>query len=344
MPEASRMEQNTFTPIETIGRKALISKIASRFERHGEGLVFGIGDDAAVLDTNRQGHPLLSSEIYSEGVDFDLTYTPLQHLGFKAVSMAISDICAMNGTPEFILINLSLTNKISVEMVELFYDGVKRACDQYGVQLAGGDLAAAQSAMSVSVMVYGSAKQTVYRSGANAGDAICITGDLGGASCGLMILLREKLHFDSSEETVLDPDLTPFEYVVRRQLVPEARVDCIKSFESAEIVPTSMSDITKGLSTTLNEMMVASGTGCKIFEAALPVSPDTRHAADELEKDMDTFLLYGGEDAELIFTLPEEDVKKFSDLFKDFVVVGKVEAKSHGIKMQTAEGHLMTLT
>ena len=338
------MEQPTFTPIETIGRKALIERIASNFDRHDEGLIYGIGDDAAVLDTNRQGHPLLSSEIYAEGVDFDLTYTPIQHLGFKVVSMAVSDICAMNGKPEFILVNLSLTNKISVEMVELFYEGVKRACGHYGVQLAGGDLGAAQAAMNVSVMAYGAAKQPVYRSGASSGNAICVTGDLGAASCGLMILLREKLHFDTSEETMLDPDLTPFEYVVRRQLVPEARIDCVKSLESADIVPTSMSDITKGLSATLNEMMSASGTGCKIFEAALPVSPETRHTADELEKDIDTFVLYGGEDTELIFTLPEDDVKKFSELFKDFVVIGKVEEKSHGIKMQTAEGHLMTLT
>lgn len=340
------MNQNAtaFTPIEKIGRKGLIEKIAASFDRHGEGLVYGIGDDAAVLDSKTGAHPLLSTEIYSEGVDFDLTYTPWQHLGFKVVSMAVSDIFAMNGKPEFIFLNLALTNQVSVEMVELFYKGVKHACATYGVQLAGGDFGAAHKSAAVSVTVYGKAETPVYRSGARPGDAICVTGDLGAASCGLMILLREKRHFETSGQSVFEPDLQPYEYVVRKQLVPEARFDCIESLKASQITPTSMSDISKSMVSTLLEMMESSKTGCKIFEAALPVHPETRNTADELEKDIDTFVLYGGEDLELIFTLPEKYVKTFADRFKDFVVIGKVEPLTHGVKMQTAEGHLMTLT
>ncbi|MCC5933207.1 MAG: thiamine-phosphate kinase [Balneolales bacterium] len=334
----------SFTPIEKLGRKGLIEKIAAEFGRHGEGLVFGIGDDAAVLDTKSGGHPLISSEIYSEGVDFDLTYTPWNHLGFKVISMAVSDIFAMNGKPEFIFLNLSLTNKISVEMLTLFYQGVAHACSTYNVRLAGGDFGASHHTCSVAVTVYGTAGVPVYRSGARPGDAICVTGDLGAASCGLMILLREKRHFETAEQTVFEPDLSPFEYVVRKQLVPEARFDCIESFRASEIVPSSMSDISKSLVSTLLEMMDSSKCGCKIFEAALPVHPETRNTADELEKDIDTFVLYGGEDFELLFTLPESQVKTFADRFRDFVVIGKVEPKEHGIKMLTAEGHLMTLS
>ncbi|AXJ01909.1 thiamine-phosphate kinase [Cyclonatronum proteinivorum] len=339
----SKTEQ-TFTPIEKIGRKGLIQKIAEKFDRHGEGMVYGIGDDAAVLGQLSGSHPLISTEIYSEGVDFDLTYTPWQHLGLKVVSMAVSDIIAMNGKPKFLFLNLSLTNKVSVEMVELFYSGVKHGCDLYGVQLAGGDLGAAHKASTVAVTVVGTADTPVYRSGAKAGDAICVTGDLGAASCGLMVLLREKRHFETSGQLVFEPDLTPFEYVVRKQLVPEARADCIDAMKIAGIVPTSMSDVSKSLVSTLVEMMESSKSGCRIYEAALPVHPETRQTADDLEKDIDTFVLYGGEDFELLFTLPEKDVKAFAEQFKDFVVIGKVEPQAHGIKMQTAEGHEMTLT
>lgn len=337
-------QQDVFTPIEKIGRKALIEKIASQFDRHGEGLVFGIGDDAAVLDSQPGAHPLISTEIYSEGVDFDLTYTPLRHLGFKVVSMAVSDIFAMNGKPELVFISMALTNQISVEMTERFYSGVKHACSVYNVKLAGGDLGAAHKACTVSVTVYGKAETPVYRAGARPGDAVCVTGDLGAASCGLMILLREKRHFETSGQSMFEPDLSSFEYVVRRQLVPEARFDCIESLKASGIVPTSMSDISKSLVSSLQEMMESSKCGCKIFEAALPVHPETRLTADDLEKDIDTFVLYGGEDLELLFTLPEKDVKIFADRFKDFVVIGRVEPQAHGIKMQTAEGHLMTLS
>ncbi len=339
------MEANRFTPIEKIGRAALIKKIAAGFDRHSEKLSFGIGDDAAVLNAQSgSGHMLLSSEIYNEGVDFDLTYTPLTHLAYKVVSMAVSDIYAMNGEPEFLLVNLALTNKISVEMTEQFYEGIERACRDYNVQLAGGDIGAAHQAMAVSVTVTGRAETPVYRSGASNNDAICVTGDLGAASCGLMILLREKKHFETTDQTQLEPDLTPFEYVVGRQLAPSARADCIRAFRESGIVPGAMSDITKSLSTTLNEMMEASGKGCRIYEAAIPVSPETRSAADDLEEDIDKFVLYGGEDAELLFTLPEEQVKKFSENFRDFVVIGKVDPGLKDVKMQTAEGHTMTLT
>ncbi|MFW6347970.1 MAG: thiamine-phosphate kinase, partial [Cyclonatronaceae bacterium] len=202
-----RDRKTVFTPIQKLGRAGLLEKIGAKFEQHSARLPFGMGDDAAVLAETGGRHPLLSSETYTEGVEFDLSYTPLKHLGYKVVSMAVSDIYAMNGSPEILLINLALTNKISVEMVDAFYDGVRLGCSRYGVELGGGDLSAAQAAMSVSVSVYGTTARPVYRSGAQTGDALCVTGDLGAASCGLMILLREKKHFDSSDQKVMLPEL-----------------------------------------------------------------------------------------------------------------------------------------
>ncbi len=338
-------KNQAFTPIEKIGRNSLIEKITSDVNKHSDQLIYGIGDDAAVLNQGEGKHLLVSTELYSEGVHFDLIYTPLQHLGFKLVSLAISDILAMNALPTAITVSLGLTNKISVEMTELFYSGVKSACQAYNVELAGGDISASQHAMTIGITAVGTqgADKTVYRSGAKPGEAICITGDLGGAASGLMILLREKKHFETSGGESMEPDLSPFEYVVRRQLVPEARIDLIKSMEEHGIIPGAMIDLSQGLNRNLLDITGASGCGAIIYEAALPVSPETRAAADELEEDIDKFVLFGGEEPELLFTLPEDDIKKFADLFKDFVVIGKMIDKKDGVSMQTAEGHRMTL-
>ena len=339
-----RGQKTVFTPIQKLGRAGLLEKISSKFEQHSARMPFGIGDDATVVSEAGGKHPLLSSETYTEGVEFDLSYTPLKHLGYKVVSMAVSDIYAMNGHPEILLINLALTNKVSVEMVEAFYEGVHLGCSRYGVELGGGDLSAAQAAMSVSVSVYGTTTKPVYRSGAQTGDALCVTGDLGAASCGLMILLREKKHFDSSNQKVMLPELDLYEYVVGRQLMPQARRDCVDAFAAHQIVPTSMIDVSKSLNASLLELCGASGKGGRIYEAALPVSPETRAAANELEQDIDSFVLFGGEDAELLFTLPEAQVDAFSKVFHDFVVIGKIGTPEDKLRMQTAEGSEMTLT
>lgn len=337
------MKQTTFTTIESLGREALINKIASKFPKHEENLIYGIGDDASVIDSKAGSMLLLTSELFTEGVDFDLTYMPIQHLGFKLVSLTVADIYAMNGKPEIILVNLGLTNKISVEMTEAFYEGIQQACQLYNIKLAGGDLSAAQHAVTISLTVTGTSDDPVYRSGAKQGDAICVTGDLGGAATGLMILLREKKHWESSGEQAMTPELEMYEYVVRRQLVPEARKDFIEALIEHGVIPSAMIDLSKGLVSNLKEILKASNLGGIIYEAALPVSPDTRYAADELEEDIDRFVLYGGEEPELLFTLSEEDVKRLSELFKDFVVIGKTLSLNDGLKMQTAEGHRMTL-
>ena len=337
-------QPSKFTTIESIGRDGLIKKIAEKFERHDNDLIFGIGDDAAVIQPDAGTMLLISSETYHEGVDFDLTYMPFHHLGFKLVSMAMSDICAMNGHPKHILVNLSLTNKISVEMTELFYTGIDAACKTYGAKLAGGDISASGNAMSITVTVAGSAKHPVYRSGAKPDDAICVTGDLGAAACGLMILIREKRHWMDSGEKAMQPELEEFEYVVRRQLVPQARTDLIKAFEEADVQPHAAIDLSQGLNRNLIDMMQASGCGALIYEAALPVHPDTRHAANDLNEDIDKFVLFGGEETEILFTMPQQMVEKFSKEFKDFTVIGKVLPSKEGIAMQTAEGHRMTLT
>ncbi len=332
----------SFTPIQDIGFRNLIERISSMFEKHGQGLIFGIGDDAAVLDKETD-KLVFKSQSYQEGVHFDLVYTPLQHLGYKVASLAVSDVVAMNARPKFITINLGLTNKISVEMTELFYKGVKAACDEFSLQLTGGDFVPAGSAISVSVSCIGTSEQPVYRSGAKEGDAICVTGDLGAATCGLMILLREKKHWESLGGETMKPDFEEFSYVVEKQLVPKARLDLINSFSQNLVTPHAMIDITKGLNHNLLDLCNASGVGARIYEAAIPVLPETRAAADELEEDIDKFILFGGEDAQLLFTLPEKEVERFAKAFKDFVVIGKVVNKDEGVKMQTAEGSIMTL-
>ncbi len=337
------MTKQKFTPIEKIGRSGLIEKISKQFEKHEDNLIYGIGDDAAVVKPATAEHQLLTSELFTEGVDFDLTYTPLQHLGFKLVSLCVSDIYAMNGKPDFLLVNLGLTNKISLEMTETLYQGIKSACSAYGIKLAGGDIGAATGALTISMTISGHSDNTVYRSGAKDGDAICVTGDLGGAACGLMVLLREKKHFDSSGKYSMKPELEPFEYVVRRQLVPEARFDLIDALSAQKLVPSSMTDLTKGLNKDLLAVCEANNLGAMIYEAAVPVNPSTRFAADELEEDIDKFVLFGGEEPEIMFTLPEKKVEEFATHFKDFVVIGRMREKAHGVKMQTAEGHTMTL-
>lgn len=340
------MSKTKFTPISETGRYKLIKSISDKFtsDKDGHpGIVKGIGDDCAVFRKSENILALQSTETYVEGVDFDLTYTPLNHLGFKIVSAAVSDIYAMNGNPESLLLSIGIPNKISMEMIDLFYDGVKKACENYKCTLAGGDITASQSSLIISVTVNGTVtEETItYRSGANVGDAICITGDLGAAYAGLRILLREKSVW--SEEGMnqeFKPDLSDYEYVIKRQLVPEARVDLIETLAAQEMVPTSMIDVSKNALLEIQQILSASRCGATIYQAALPVALETRAVANEFKEDVDQYALQGGEDYELLFTLPEYDVNRLVNHFKDFVVIGKIEHPKEGFKMQTGDGDM----
>ncbi|MEX0779350.1 MAG: thiamine-phosphate kinase [Balneolales bacterium] len=335
----------SFTTVESIGRSGLVKHIQKKTLHTNDSVVAGIGDDAAVIKQENDRVSLITSENLVEGVDFDLTFTPLHHLGSKVITAAVSDIYAMNAQPEAILLNLSLPNRFSVEMIDQLYHGIDLATRDYNCQIAGGDIGAASGALVLSVMAYGSAPKDriTKRHGFKKDDAICISGDLGGALAGLNILLREKQHWKDSGVETMQPDLSAYEYVVKRQLVPLARYDVIKAFEELSIKPTAMTDVSQGLVSELLNLFSDSDFGAYVYEAALPIHLDTRSVAEEMNDDVDQYALYGGEDYELLFTLPKEDVEKLGKKFQDFVVIGKVTDDKTAIRFQSAEGEVWKL-
>lgn len=335
--------EEKFETIQSIGREGLLKRLNAYESFKRDEIIRSTGDDAAV-STADDRLLLNTSDMFIEGVDFDLTYTPLTHLGYKVLSAAVSDIYAMNGYPESALVNLAVPNRMSVQMIEQLYEGIYSAGFKHEVEIAGGDLTANPSHMVISISVQGRADQNkiTYRKGASDGDALCVTGDLGGALAGLRILMREKDHWKEHGDENIQPDLSDYQYVVKRQLVPEARRDLIDSLREHKLVPTSMIDITKGLVNEVSALCDASGTGAFLYQAALPIAIETRQVADEVEEDVDRYALFGGEDLELLFTLPEEQVEAFAKEFNDFVVVGRMRPVSEGMKMQTAEGDVLS--
>jgi thiamine-monophosphate kinase len=337
------MEEHNFNTVQSLGRDALIQELTSAATVKREEVIQGIGDDAAVLKAGQDHFLLHTSETFMEGVDFDLTYTPLHHLGYKILSSTISDIYAMNGHPETALVNLAVPNKLSVEMLKQIYKGIYAAAEDFNVHIAGGDLTASHQTLSISVSCIGKvAKDKItYRKGAKEGDAICVSGDLGSALAGLRILMREKQFWQENEMKNFQPELEEYEYVVKRQLVSKARKDVIDLFDKLKITPSSMIDVTQGLANEIKQIADASDVGAQLFQAALPIAIETRGVADEMKEDVDKYALYGGEDLELVFTLPEETLNKFAEQLDDIVVIGKIVSAEEGIKMQTAEGDLV---
>lgn len=337
------MSDTDFRTIQSIGRDKLISELMEGAPQNAPHVIKGYGDDAAVVQSRDSILALYTSETLMEGVDFDLTYTPLHHLGYKALSAAVSDIYAMNGKPQTILVNLAVPNKLSVDMLKSIYQGIHAASGDYGVQVVGGDLTASHQTLSLSISCAGEVPENdiVYRGGAAVNDAVCVSGDLGSAIAGLRILMREKKFWQESGKSHFQPELDEYEYVVRRQLVPKARRDVIKQFQDLGIKPTAMIDISQGLASEIKHLARASEVGVQLYQAALPIALDTRRVADEMKEDADKYALYGGEDLELLFTLSEEALEQASDELDDIRVVGKVIAKNEGLKMQTAEGDLV---
>ncbi|MDG5768032.1 thiamine-phosphate kinase [Balneolales bacterium ANBcel1] len=330
--------------ISDIGRQGLIRKLSASAGWRSDLVIQGIGDDAAVLEKDEHSYSLVSSETFVEGVEFDLSFMPFHQVGAKAISAAVSDIYAMNGRPEAVLVNLGIPNRITVEMIEELYKGIGMACSDYACQLAGGDLTGSHNALVISVTAYGVVEKEsiTYNRGARRDDAICVTGDLGGALAGLKILLREKKHWEDSQDPVMQPDLSDWDYIVKRQLVPVARKDVISIFREHQIIPSSMVDISQGLIHDLNRLFADSRTGAYIYQAAIPIDLQTRQAADEMKEDVDKYALYGGEDFELLFTAGEKEVTRLAEHFSNFAVIGKVTDDGGKIEMQSAEGDVIS--
>lgn len=295
------MEQQT--EISTIGEFGLIDRLTKNLEKINSSTVAGVGDDGAVVrypDTD----VIVSADLLVEGVHFDLTYVPLKHLGYKAAVVNFSDIYAMNGTPRQITVGLAISSRFTVEHIEQLYSGIRLACEIYGVDLVGGDTTASRSGLVISVTCIGDAPKDkiVYRSGAKETDLICVSGDLGAAYMGLQLLEREKRVSNGDKDFI--PKFEGKEYLIERQLKPEARRDIIKELAERNIVPTSMMDISDGLSSELLHICKASDTGCRVYEERLPIDYQTAVMAEEVNMNLVTAAMNGGEDYELLFTVP----------------------------------------
>lgn len=334
-------ENNKRTEIGELGEFGLIEKISQTFATKNESSLVGIGDDAAVIDSGDH-LKLLSTDMLLEGVHFDLSYMPIQHLGYKAVAVNVSDIAAMNGKPKQITMSLGLSNRFSVEAVEAFYEGVRFACEDFGVDLIGGDTTSSPSGLVISVSVVGEVAKdkVVYRKNAEENDIICVTGDLGGALMGLQILEREKEVFKANPD--MQPDLSEYEYIVKRQLKPTARMDLIYELEDLGVVPTSMIDISDGLGSELFHIASKSQVGVTIYEDKLPIDQMTYNTAVEFKLDPVTCALNGGEDYELLFTISQADFDKIKNL-PDVAAIGYVNKKVDGLRLVTKGGNTVPI-
>ncbi len=335
------MAKNDFKPVQDIGFKSLIESFKKYTGASRENIIKGIGDDASVANQKEGKLTCTSSEIFMEGVHFDLTYTPFQHLGYKVVTAAVSDILAMNAEPEQILIDIAIPNKYSVQMIEQLYEGINAAGNEYNVMVTGGDTTASHQLLALSVTCVGNVNSgdEIYRNGAKQGDIICVTGELGSAIAGLRVLLREKKAWQDNPEQQFQPDLAPYEHVVQRQLLPKARIDFYQSLNKSEVKPNSLIDLTQGLVADLSEVLKQSNAGAEIYSPAVPISLEARNVADEMNEDVDKYAFYGGEDFEMLFTLPEPLVEKFKADFDDFIVIGRVTEAEKQLTVNTGEEH-----
>jgi thiamine-monophosphate kinase len=329
--------------ISSLGEFGLINRINQSVSLQNLTSIKGIGDDAAVVDAG-EDYILFSTDMLLEGIHFDLGYMPLQHLGYKAVAVNVSDIAAMNGRPEQITIGLGLSNRFSTEAIDTLYDGIRAACENFKVDLVGGDTTASASGLVISISILGRVKKdkVVYRGGAKPGDIICVTGDLGGAYMGLQVLEREKQVFLTNPD--MQPDLEKYEYVVSRQLKPEARMDIIHDLADQNIVPTAMIDVSDGLASELLHLSRQSNVGIRLFEEKIPIHTETYDtAALEFKVDPVTCALNGGEDYELLFTIKQTDFEKIKN-HPDIQFIGYAHEDPKQNFMQSKLGTVIPLS
>jgi len=330
------------TEISSLGEFGLIEHLTRNIEIQNASTVVGVGDDAAVIDHFGK-QTVVTTDLLIEGIHFDLMYTPLQHLGYKSVIVNLSDVYAMNAMPTQITLSVGISNRISLEALDEFYEGVYTACEKYGVDLVGGDTASSQKGFIISVTAIGevSPDKFVKRSTARVGDLLCCTGDLGAAYLGLILLEREKKIF--LENPGVKADLEGEKYVIGRLLKPEARKDQIEFFQQAEIMPTSMIDISDGLSSEILHICRQSELGCVLYEEKIPIAEDTRNAAFKFELDPTACALSGGEDYELLFTVSQEDYDKLV-LNEQISVIGYMTEPEKGSKIITKGGNTFDIT
>jgi thiamine-monophosphate kinase len=331
------LENTTRTELTELGEFELIKHLTEFVEIYNTSTHKGIGDDAAVIKYETTKSTLVSTDMLIEGVHFDLSYVPLKHLGYKAITVNLSDICAMNGVPKQVTVSIAASNRFSVEALEELYGGMLFACKNYNVDLIGGDTTSSTSGLIISVTVIGEAEasEIVYRNGAKEKDLLCVSGDLGGAYMGLQILEREK--FVYKDNPGVQPDLVGNDYILERQLKPEARIDIIDLFKRLGLKPTSMIDVSDGLASELLHLCKQSNLGCELYEEKIPIDPQTFDRAREFDLDPTVCTLSGGEDYELLFTIPMEDFEKVKNL-PDFTIIGHMTAPTSGINLVAKAG------
>ena len=329
------------TEIATLGEFGLIKRLTDDIKLTQPTSVKGVGDDAAIID-NKDKQTLVATDLLLEGIHFDLTYFPLKHLGYKAAVINFSDIYAMNGTPQQITVSLGVSKRFSVEDLEEFYDGVKLACQTYNVDIVGGDTSSSLTGFAISITCIGIADSDsiIYRNGAKDTDLICVSGDLGAAYMGLQLLEREKAVFEGQQD--FNPDFAGKEYLLERQLKPEARKDVMQELNKLGILPTSMIDVSDGLSSDLLHICKQSNVGCRLFEERLPIDYQTASMAESFNLNVSTVALNGGEDYEMLFTVPLslfEQVK----IVPGIHVVGHITDESSQCMFVSRDGQEMKL-
>ena len=329
------------TSLADLGEFGLIDRLTEGFENHNLSTLKGVGDDAAVMDFKNK-KTVVSTDLLIEGVHFDLSYVPLKHLGYKAVSVNVSDIYAMNATATQITVSIAVSNRFPLEALEELYAGIRLACDRYKVDLVGGDTTSSTRGLIISVTAIGEANEEdlVYRNGAHPNDLIVLTGDIGGAYMGLQILEREKAVFQVNPNS--QPDIEMYSYILERQLKPEARKDIPPLLKQLGVKPTAMMDVSDGLSSELLHICKQSGVGCRLYEDKIPLDPQVISTCEEFNLDSTTIALSGGEDYELLFTIAQADYDKIKGN-PNFSVIGYITDKEEGVNLVTRAGQFIPI-
>ncbi len=329
------------TNISELGEFGLIDRLTKDILLKNSSTIKGVGDDAAILDYGNK-QIVVSTDLLTEGIHFNLMYVPLKHLGYKAVIVNLSDICAMNAVPKQIVVSVAVSGKFSVEAMEELYSGINQACEKYGVDLIGGDTTSSLTGLTISITVLGEVEKgnAVMRSGAKPNDLLCVTGDLGGAYMGLQLLERENEVYKVNPK--MQPQLVGYDYILQRQLRPEARIDIVSAFKKLGIKPTSMIDISDGLSSEIHHLCKNSNVGCSLHEEKIVLDFQTKKMAEELNINPLVAALNGGEDYELLFTVPLSDYDKIKN-DPDFTIIGHITEASEGINLITTGGSAIPL-
>ena len=329
------------TSISELGEFGLIDRLTRDIQIKNNSTIKGVGDDAAILEYGEK-QIVVSSDLLTEGIHFNLMYVPLKHLGYKAVIVNLSDVCAMNAIPKQIVVSIAVSGKFSVEAVEELYTGINMACEKYGVDLVGGDTTSSLTGLTISITVLGEVEKenVVLRGGAKANDLLCVTGDLGGAYMGLQLLERENEVYKVNPN--MQPQLLGYDYILQRQLHPEARADIVLAFQKLGIKPTSMIDISDGLSSEIHHLCKNSGLGCSLYEEKVPLDFQTKKMAEEMNINPLVAALNGGEDYELLFTLDLKDYDKIKN-DPDFTIIGHITEAAEGVNLITGAGSAIPL-